>query len=99
MNRTSILINRGVMMKRKYLFILAGIICISLCCISLNLFINKNGQKIGNLENGKLVKQIKLDSKHKIVTVPMPNNDSGKFIVNKMPTKFGQVVIQNLTAK
>lgn len=86
-------------MNRKYLFVLAGIICTGLCCISLNLFINENGQKFGNLENGKLVKQIKLDSKHKIVTVPMPNNDSRKFIINKMPSKFGQVVIQNLTAK
>ncbi|MEH6939717.1 hypothetical protein V7056_17980 [Bacillus sp. JJ664] len=86
-------------MKRKYLFVLAGIICISLCCISLNPFINEDGQKLGNLENGKLVNQIKLASKHKIVTVPMPNNDSSKFIVNKMPTKFGQVVIQNLTVR
>ena len=87
------------MMNRKYVFVLVGMICISLCCISLNLFIIENRQKLGNFENGKFVKHIKLDSKHKIVTVPMPNNDSRKFMINKMPTKFGQVVIQNLTAK
>lgn len=83
-------------MKRNYLLVLVGTICISLCVISLILFNNENDQ---NLRNEILVKQIKLDSKHKIVTVPMPNKDSRKFIIDKMPSKFGQVVIQNLTAK
>lgn len=83
-------------MKGKYLFVLAGTAFMCLCIISLNLFMNVKHQNFGN---EKIVKQIKMDSKHKIVTVPMPNKDSQKFIINKMPSKFGQVVIQNLTAK
>jgi len=83
-------------MKGKYLIVLVGMICISLCIISLNLFMDEKHQNFGN---EKIVIQTKMDSKHKIVTVPMPNKDSQKFIINKMPSKFGQVVIQNLTAK
>lgn len=81
-------------MKSNYFFVLAGTICISLCVISLNLFYDDHDQ---NFRNEKLVKQFKLDSKYKIVTVPMPNKDSQKFIINQMPSKIGQVVLRNLS--
>lgn len=86
-------------MKKIIFIVLTGAICTALCVILLNQHVNRNAFKMIKNGNVKLVSQIKLDSKHKIVTVPMPNKDSKKYIVNKMPTKFGQVVIKNLTIK
>jgi DNA-directed RNA polymerase subunit H (RpoH/RPB5) len=83
-------------LKKVSCFILTGILCFGLSSFALNQHVISH--KTITKKDKVIVKseQIKINKKYKIDILPLPKTDCKKYSPNKLPTKFGKVVVKNI---